>query len=44
MLDAHVPVCFALLMSELTLFSAIVCPMPFTLRKKWVFQLEYSVT
>lgn len=26
--------CFILLMSELSLFAAIVCPMPFTLRKK----------
>ena len=30
------PVCFGLLMSELALFSTIVCPMPFALRKKWV--------
>ncbi|KAK1925878.1 putative endoplasmic reticulum protein [Papiliotrema laurentii] len=29
-----VAVCFGLLMSELALFSTIVCPMPFSLRKK----------
>ena len=27
-------------MSELSLFCAIVCPMPFTLRKKCVIQLS----
>ncbi|EIW67678.1 hypothetical protein TREMEDRAFT_33243 [Tremella mesenterica DSM 1558] len=31
---ADVTVCFGLLMSELALFCTIVCPMPFTLRKK----------
>jgi hypothetical protein len=29
-----VVVCFGLLMSELALFTTIVCPMPFSLRKR----------
>ena len=36
--DMHIPivVCFGLLMSELALFTTIVCPMPFSVRKKSV--------
>ncbi|GFZ45038.1 hypothetical protein JCM24511_02764 [Saitozyma sp. JCM 24511] len=33
-------ICFGLLMSELALFSTIVCPMPFSLRKKMMHFLS----